>query len=71
MNGIASICKKTFTNFKKLTTDDSTVSKKTLTKFSLNNSVKYHSLDNILDIFEKLIVLAVEKCPRSLNLSKI
>ena len=33
--------------------------------------VKFHSIIKLLDIFEKPFVLAVEKCPRSLNLSKI
>ena len=45
--------------------------KKNLPKFFYNNAVKFYSNSKILDIFELLIVLAVEKCPRSLNLSKI
>ena len=47
------------------------VDKENLIKFSLKDSVKNYLNDNTLDIFEKLTVLAVEKCPRSWNLSKI
>ena len=47
------------------------VDKENLIKFSLKDSVKNYLNDNTLDIFEKLTVLAVEKCPRSLNLKKI
>ena len=46
------------------------VDKENLIKFSLKDSVKNYLNDNTLDIFEKLTVLAVEKCPRSLNLKK-
>ena len=47
------------------------VSEKSVHLIFCNNSVKFDSNSKILDIFEQLIVLAVEKCPRSLNLSKI
>ena len=45
--------------------------KKNNQSFFSDNSVKSYSNLKISDIFENLIVLAVEKCPRSLNLSKI
>ena len=47
------------------------MSKKKPTKVFYNNLVKFYSNSKILNIFEYLIVLAVEKCLRSLNLSKI
>ena len=46
-------------------------SKKNPNVFLRKNSVKFYSNFKNSDIFEMLIVLAVEKCPRSLNFSKI